>query len=336
MMSETNVYQELADKLMMGHSDRIKKLFAMVADEDEAKLMLAMPGLPEDLADATGRSLEDVKEALDVLFKKGLAFVSARSGKYRMPREIIQFHDATILWKDASQEFLDLWKEWTREEWAQTAKLAEAFFTNPPTRIIPIDTVLEDKNQILHYENVKEIIDNAAKIAVTKCTCRVIDGECGQPVEVCLQMNRGAEYAITRGTGREIDKAEAMEILRKSEEAGLVHVTMNTDHIDHYICNCCHDCCIGLKVMRQEEGAKFVAPSRFQAVVDEEECIGCEECIERCYFDALSMNEDDDEPKAVVNTDKCVGCGLCAVVCPSDSIHFDEAHPADFIPASKT
>ncbi len=335
-MSDTNVYQELADRLMMGHSERIKKLFGMVADEDEAKLLLAMPALPEDLADAAGKSLDEVKEMLDVMFTKGLVFVSASSGKYRMCRDIVQFHDATILWKDASQEFHDLWKEWTEEEWKQTAKAVEAFLSNPPTRIIPVEAALEDKNQILHYESVKEIIDSAEKIAVTKCTCRVVDGSCGQPIEVCLQLNRAADYSITRGTGREIDKAEAMDIIKKSEEAGLVHVTMNTDHIDHYICNCCHDCCIGLRVMRSKEGAKFVAPSRFQAVIDEDECIGCESCLERCYFDALSMNEDGDEPKAVVNTEKCVGCGLCAVVCPSDAIHFNEAHPADFIPTSKT
>ena len=178
----------------------------------------------------------------------------------------------------------------------------------------------------------KEIINESKVIAVTPCTCRVADGACGQPVEVCLQLNRAADYAIKRGTGREIDKAEAMDILKKSEEAGLVHVTMNTDHIDHYICNCCHDCCIGLQVIRSREGAKFVAPSRFQAVIDEEECVGCEECLERCYFDALSMEDD----KAVVNTAKCVGRGLCAVVCPSDAIHFNEVHPADFIPTSGT
>ena len=87
-MSEINLYQELADRIMMGHSERIKKLFSMIADEDEAKLLLAMPGLPEDLADATGRSVEDVQKALDLLFKKGLAFISGSSGKYRMCRDI--------------------------------------------------------------------------------------------------------------------------------------------------------------------------------------------------------------------------------------------------------
>ena len=331
-MSDIDMYQELADRLMMGHSDRIKKIFSMVADEDEAKLLLAMPALPEDLADSSGRPLDEIKDALDVMFKKGLVFISASSGKYRMCRDIVQFHDATILWKEASQEFLDLWKDWTKQEWKQTAKLAESMMPTAPTRIVPVEAALEEKNQILHYENVKEIIEKARVIAVTPCTCRVADGACGQPVEVCLQLNRAADYAIKRETGREIDKAEAMDILRKSEEAGLVHVTMNTDSIDHYICNCCHDCCIGLQVIRSDVGSKFVAPSRFQAYVDEDDCVGCESCLERCYFDALAMEDD----KAVVNSDKCVGCGLCAVVCPSEAIHFNEAHPVDFIPTSGT
>lgn len=332
-MSESNVYQQLADKMMMGHSEIIKRLFSMVADEDEAKLLLAMPASPESLAETTGRPLEDVKKALDVLFHKGLVFISASSGNYRMCRDVVQFHDATILWPEAPQEYLDLWKEFTEKEWGPTVKVIESMLDRPPTRIIPVEAALEDKNQILHYENVREIIENARRIAVTKCTCRVVDGKCGLPVEVCIQINRAADYAITRGTGREIDKVEAMDIIRKSEEAGLVHVTMNTEHIDHYICNCCSDCCIGLKYMISE-GTKFVSPSRFQAVIDEEACVGCEECVERCYFGAISMQEEGDGPKASVDAEKCVGCGLCSVVCPSEAIHFDEVHPTDFIPSS--
>ena len=147
-------------------------------------------------------------------------------------------------------------------------------------------------------------------------------------------LNRAADYAISRGTGREIDKAEAMEIMKKSEEAGLVHVTMNSDHIDHYICNCCADCCIGLRLITAKDVANFVAPSRFQAVIDREECIGCESCLERCYFGAITIEEEGDELKAVVDADKCVGCGLCSFVCPSDAVKFEEVHPADFIPSS--
>jgi ferredoxin len=334
-MSETNMYQELAERIMMGHSEFIPRLFEMMADEDEAKLMLEMPATAEDLAEITGRPLDDVKESLHTMFLKGLVFVSARTGKYRMVRDAGQFHDASILWKDATQEFYDLWKEFTKKEWGQVVKTLESVLDKPMTRIIPVESALEDKNQILHYENVKEIVDNAKRLAVTKCTCRVVDGACGLPVEVCVQLNRAADYSIERGTGREIDKTEAMQIMKEAREAGLVHVTMNSDHTDHFICNCCADCCIGLKYM-VEEGTKAVSPSRFQAVIDEEECIGCESCIERCYFGALSMTEDEDDLKAAVDGEQCVGCGLCGVVCPSDAIHFDEARPVDFIPASKT
>jgi ferredoxin len=56
--------------------------------------------------------------------------------------------------------------------------------------------------------------------------------------------------------------------------------------------------------------------SDFRAVVDDEMCIGCGDCLERCQFDALSV------PKGicVVDYTRCVGCGLCATVCPSEAL----------------
>ncbi len=53
----------------------------------------------------------------------------------------------------------------------------------------------------------------------------------------------------------------------------------------------------------------------FEAVVDEESCTGCEECVERCPVDAITVEET-----AVVDWDKCLGCGLCAGTCPAECI----------------
>ena len=47
-----DVYLEMTDRLMLSGSKLIPELFRMVVDSDEAALMLAMPGTPEQLAAA--------------------------------------------------------------------------------------------------------------------------------------------------------------------------------------------------------------------------------------------------------------------------------------------
>ena len=51
--------------------------------------------------------------------------------------------------------------------------------------------------------------------------------------------------------------------------------------------------------------------------VDSDECTGCEQCLERCQMDAISMNDDE---LAQVNPDRCIGCGLCVTTCPVEAI----------------
>jgi heterodisulfide reductase subunit A-like polyferredoxin len=53
----------------------------------------------------------------------------------------------------------------------------------------------------------------------------------------------------------------------------------------------------------------------FEAVVDEEKCTACEECVERCPVGAVHVDDI-----SVVDRDRCLGCGLCAGVCPGGAI----------------
>ena len=103
---------------------------------------------------------------------------------------------------------------------------------------------LEPDAQVAAFEDVKQIVDRADRLAVTDCTCRVVDGDCGKPLEVCIQVNKAANYALERGTGRELTKDETIEMLKMCEEEGLVHVVGNSRALGHIICNCCSDCCI--------------------------------------------------------------------------------------------
>lgn len=61
--------------------------------------------------------------------------------------------------------------------------------------------------------------------------------------------------------------------------------------------------------------------------VDEKRCMGCEECILACSYEAIQFRETRQGRKAVVNPVICKGDGLCNVKCPTGAIslkHFTD------------
>jgi heterodisulfide reductase subunit A-like polyferredoxin len=52
------------------------------------------------------------------------------------------------------------------------------------------------------------------------------------------------------------------------------------------------------------------------AVVDGEKCSGCEECVQSCPLDAITVNEK----VAVVDEGTCGDCGACVDACPNGAI----------------
>lgn len=329
-MGSEELYKKLAESIMMGESPRIPKLFEMAASPQEAELLIAMPATIQELEDRTGLDSDSIAGMVEGLYRKGLVFKKEKpeGTLYRRCRDLMQFHDASILWPEAPREFLDLWQDFMEEEWPAFSEIVDQMLPRPVTRIIPVNESVGAKQQILAYEDVKSIIDDSETIAVTNCTCRLIARKCDRPVEVCLQVGKAASYSIDRGTGREIDKDEAMDLIRKSEDAGLVHTTMNRSEGMHFICNCCDDCCMVFPMLINRK-LNMCDPSRFLAVVDEELCTGCGDCLERCYFGAISVDGD----MASISGDECMGCGLCTVVCPTGAITLEAVRETDFIPS---
>ena len=113
----------------------IPELFSMVADLEEAELCMAMPGTPEQLAEKVGKSIDEVSKMCAELYHKGVAFKSFKSGGlgYKMCRNFIQFHDATILWPEAPKEFLDLWQKCMEKLLAEGV---ENFYEIGPGRVL--------------------------------------------------------------------------------------------------------------------------------------------------------------------------------------------------------
>jgi ferredoxin len=324
------LYRDLASRIGLGQSQLIADIWRLIANPEEARLLLALPGNAPALAERCGLPEHEIAHMLQTLFVKGVVFPSGKTDPptYKMSRDLVQFHDASILWPDAPQEFLDLWQEFMEREWPEVAITFSQMMPRPFTRVIPVGVTIQARTHILAFEDIKEIVDNAQTISVTKCTCRLTAHKCDKMLEACLQINRGAEYNIARGTGRRLTKEEALEIVRDAEQDGLIHVVMNKQEVDQFICNCCPCCCQTMPILIQR-GISVVEPSRFAAQVDPETCSSCGTCVERCYFSAITLEEGES---AAVDQSKCMGCGLCQVTCPTEAISMAEVRPSDFIP----
>jgi ferredoxin len=331
-MSHLDIYKELSKKVGTEQSRIVPEIWKIVCTPEEAELLNVLPATTEELSQHLGKTPERISSMVRLLFHKGLVFEAIKEGKttYRLPRHIIQFHDSSTLWAEAPRVLIDLWRQYMEEEYPQIPAALTAMKATPFFRVVPINEKIETRSQVLAYEDAARIVEKASVLAVTNCPCRTIMRKCDKPLDVCLQINRGADYAIKRGTGRKIDSEEAKAILRRAEEAGLVHLTENKASMGTVICNCCNCCCIGLPYAKKVESKGMILPSRYQAAVDGSACTGCGICGDDCPMDAIGVNTSN---VAEVDVESCIGCGICSRICPADAIRLRVVRQEDFIPS---
>lgn len=332
-MTDMSLYRQLAADIGFPESEMMPQMFAFVADIDDAKLMLAAspPATVEELSEKTGFPVDKVKSMIDALFNKGLIFKSKKpdATRYYKVRHYMQFHDATVLTPGIDQAYLDLWKKFEATELRTFHEMVKDRDFPQGMRVVPVNVTIEAQNQVMAFEDVKNMVEEAHAIAVTNCSCRTIHGITDVPMEVCMQLNKAADYALERGTGRALTKPEAIEILKMCEEEGLVHCVENKYGLGHVICNCDNVGC-GNWGHDRAYVKKFTAPSRFKARVEPELCTSCETCMDRCFFDAITMEGPDDT--ALIDAEKCMGCGICVPTCPGEAIAYEEIRQKAFIP----
>lgn len=57
-----------------------------------------------------------------------------------------------------------------------------------------------------------------------------------------------------------------------------------------------------------------------KAVINENLCVNCGECMKHCHFDAITSNYNS----YTVNPYKCEGCSVCEAICPVDAITMNQ------------
>ena len=205
-------------------------------------------------------------------------------------------------------------------------------------KIIPIHKSIDVPEEfVLPSQSVEEIINKFDDIAVGRCFCRqrrkMLGHSCATnaPMINCFTFGKSARHTVAQGFAQKITKEEAFQIMKESEEAGLVHKAFhpnsNESRPETSICNCCKDCCDTLNVWR--DGAlPLINSTYYLSVIDQDACIGCGTCIERCPTDAIQLNENQ---KAERDENSCFGCGVCVRFCPEEAISLKEGLRKVFI-----
>ncbi|MGE5423425.1 MAG: hypothetical protein ACM3QW_09190, partial [Ignavibacteriales bacterium] len=69
-----------------------------------------------------------------------------------------------------------------------TEALGNAFSGSPTpsVRVVPVQSTIPVTTEVLHYEQVSELIKTAKYTALAECACRHSVGACDKPREVCL------------------------------------------------------------------------------------------------------------------------------------------------------
>ena len=185
---------------------------------------------------------------------------------------------------------------------------------------IPVNTMIKADHRVFDLSEVEKILRKANRITVHDCGCKTEYRNCESPRDVCIGLDEEADYAIEQGTMKvkEIDIEEALDVLRRSHEAGLVHMAyvFNDKDKPNLICSCCSCCCHTLGGLLRYGIHAQVLSSKLIALDDSEKCIDCGECIRRCVFEARKMNKN----KLSYDESKCMGCGLCVSTCPTEAI----------------
>ncbi len=290
----------------------LKRLFT----EKEAETALSLVMMPEPLsviAERARKNISELEPILKVMVEKGLAIHSARNGNdyYMGAQFVIGIWEYQVnklnkgLIKDFNEYVPFLVKEQVK---TRTQQL----------RVVPVSQSINADMKIMAYEDAEEIIRAQSRILVAPCICRtehnIMGKGCGRMVETCLVFGGGAYFYEERGIGRIITSDEAIEILHKGIEQGLVLQPGNSKKPLN-ICMCCSCCCQILKNIKKSDVPAALVNSSYFAEVNQDTCVACGACMEKCPMDAISMDDS-----AVVNTDRCIGCGVCTTACEFESI----------------
>jgi len=293
------------------------RLLEQLFSEADAELFLGMGDdfeTPKTLARRLEQDEELILAQLEDMAQRGLLF-RLRSGgavRYRAIPFIVGIYEFQLNALDP--------KMLKRVSEYYITALGKTFHSlkTPHLRTIPISTDLVGTSPIAPYDDAARIIRSKERIAVAECLCRkavrMYGKGCSHSLETCLQFDSFADYYVENGMGRPISQEEALEILERNRQEGLVIQVMNSQTVEA-MCACCSCCCGMLLSLKLFPDPALRDKSNYICVYDETNCTFCGACVESCPTGALRL----EEGKPVAGTGHCIACGVCVTRCPAQA-----------------
>jgi NAD-dependent dihydropyrimidine dehydrogenase PreA subunit len=345
-VDKDSVYNDLYKKLSVTptgvpEGEKLLEILKVLFTPKEAELALILPFMPialSDIADAAEMDLEHTKRTLFHMADKGLVYASEEGGTpifmlFGSAWTLFKFPLMTEVPGVDYQRLKLLCREFLAEDTLIGENTLSAEGKHVPVgRILPIQENLSSETEVLPQDLVYQYIDRAKLISVGECSCKTIVGACDAPKEVCIGFGLEAKYLVERKMARFIENHEAKKIHKMASDAGLVSVTSNTKDEIGLICHCCPCCCAQLGAGTRHGRYDFVPKGGYIASIDEDNCNGCDSCIEKCPMKAIISGGGETDETAKVDIEKCIGCGLCVSSCPDEAISLERRSPAPDVP----
>jgi len=339
MDSEAKLYRDLQihlDKQTIGFPETksgsdialLRQLFTPAQAEITLMLTYKSESLEriQERAKKIGKSAEETERLLDATAARGVIRIGIKNGvkHYRtIPLLVGMLEGAAITTPPDSKPPLEA----AVGHFFEDGLFMRDFINTkiPQMRTIPIQKSITPKHHIGNYDAIRKIIEqNSGPIVILECVCRAGTEKQGQPCkqtsrkETCMALGELAKSAAESGSlGRSISKEEALDILQKNQDDGLVLQPSNAQ-VPEAICSCCGCCCGLLKIQKMIPNPVSHWATNFFAVVNPELCTECGACEERCQVAAIKL--DNTQASATVDLTRCLGCGLCVAACPENAI----------------
>jgi len=293
------------------------------------------PKTVEELADDSGLDVDEVRDIIVSLSRKG--GVSGQD-QYVLPAVDVLIN-------------LHMWYPEIKEDDLKAAELYQQFFIEegfhkyyatsrrgtPMMRTIPIKQAIHLDTETFTAEEAHAFVMGLSTedLALIPCSCRTRTEKMGireckhrVPVASCVVIGEAAGYYEEIGLGKRVTKEQALAYIDEVVTLGLIPTTANSVEGPHNLmCMCCGCCCSNVRGRTRWDNPTAVRPANFIPEASDD-CTLCGTCVDRCFLDALSLDEDAE--KAVVDPEKCIGCGVCAVTCPQEALRlhrFERSEP---------